>query len=236
MTWGCPSCQSLHFPNFPHRINLSVSWAHTPTPGGLVAWTQNQLWYYNCAVLQKAAQLPKSCESPWSGPPTFSLPLGCTFHLDFCFWSFSKLHCSYTSIEPLPLLIQTLNLTHKCDYLAWPQTSPIVMDLLMVTGLWFTLVTTSRPESPLLTEFLSQLHVVTFTITIDLSGDLGSWLTLAATPGPALLHLLRCPLLRFPDKIMLIVGRVGYSIIVQLTCFLGKLSNDAIRRKENTPF
>lgn len=142
---GCPSYQSLHFPNFPHRINPSVPWVYTCTPGSLVAWTQGQLWYCNCAMLQRSAQLPKNCESPRSGPFTFSLLSGCVFQLGS--WSISELHCSYTIAEPYPLLIQTLNVNQKCDCLVWRHISSIIMDLLTVTWLWLSLVTTTRPET-----------------------------------------------------------------------------------------
>lgn len=142
---GCPSYQSLHLPNFPHRINPTVPWVYTCTPGSLVAWNQDQLWYCNCAMLQRTAQLPKNCESPWSGPFTFSLLSGCVFQLGS--WSISELRCSYTIAEPCPLLIQILNVNQKCDCLVWRHTSSIIMDLLTVTWLWLSLVTTTRPET-----------------------------------------------------------------------------------------
>lgn len=130
-------------PNFPHRIYLSVPQAYTRTPGGCLDSEPTLILQLRHA--EKGYTAAKELWQPLNWPT--HLLSGCAFQLDSCFWSISELHCSYASAEPHSLLIQTLNLSHKCDYLVWPQTSPIIMDLLMVTGLWLTLVTTTTPET-----------------------------------------------------------------------------------------
>lgn len=149
--------------------------AYTLRPVGLVACTQGQLWYYNCAALQRAAQLPKNCESPWSCSPTFCLLLGCALQLGVCLWSISGLQLyqyrAVSFVDPDPeSLLQMWLLGLTSDQ---PHHYGLADDHRTVASPAYH----HQPWNSLTwgTEFL----VIAFLITTDLLDDLNSWLTIS---------------------------------------------------------